>query len=202
MHNLFQTWDHSWARSPSIPGSTINLIIHQLFQGEATYNDLHKFRHIFKATRLHIRQILKQRSTDINKLLSKFQFIIERIPQWKTVYFQDLHIQKSSYSFNQIFIFNTAEGFIPFLQFSCRIQKSFLFKKMITFRYNQKRKREEKEKGITLPSFLCMKHFFFMRVKGAEARPWSAKCEMVALTKYSSDLSEDKARKIEVKAGK
>jgi len=57
-----------------------------------------------------------------------------------------------SYSFNQIFIFNTAEVFISLLQFSCRIQKSFLFKKMITFRYNQKRKREKKEKGIALPS--------------------------------------------------
>lgn len=47
-----------------------------------------------------------------------------------------------------------------------------------------------------------MKHFFFMRVKGAEARAWSAKCEMVALTEYSSDLSEGKASQIEVKAGK
>lgn len=182
MHNLFQTWDHSWTKNPSIPGSTGNFIKHQIFQ-EVIYNDLHKFRHIFIATRLHIKQIWKQRTIDINKLLSKFQFIIERIPQWKTVYFQDLHIQKSSYSFNQIFIFNTADGFIPFLQFSCRIQKSFLFKKMITFRYNQKRQREREERERDNPSFfLCMKHFFFMRVKGAEARPWSAKCEMVALT--------------------
>ena len=153
MHNLFQTWDHPRTKSHSIPGSTGNFIKHQIFQ-EVIYNDLHKFRHIFIATRFHIKQIWKQRTTDINKLLSKFQFIIERIPHWKTVYFQDLHIQKSSYSFNQIFIFNTAEGFIPFLQFSCRIQKSFLFKKkMITFLYNQKRKREKKEKGITIPSF-------------------------------------------------
>lgn len=41
-----------------------------------------------------------------------------------------------------------------------------------------------------------------MRMKGDEAKPRSAKCEMAALTSYSSDLSEDNARQMEVKTGK